>query len=240
MNRIYFGDTRDLFKFDLVRHIMKSLPKLACFTFVPMLTANGTTKGGRKNARQDMDKAKKAGKAGSQNRDLAWNLERLQEIENDLEYFSGIKAYFQKEHILIDILDEPQFTHTTRDRYFQNLFDNFPTRSLIFLDPDTGLEESKPTEKHLLLSEVKKIYDRMDARSIMMIYQHFPRQPHNGYIVRRNRQLLDVTGTAPVTITDNEIVFFLIVKNEDFRSRLEQVVENYANCYPALDSCACV
>ena len=35
-----FGDTRDLFKFDLVRHIMKSLPDLKGFTFVPMLTGN--------------------------------------------------------------------------------------------------------------------------------------------------------------------------------------------------------
>ena len=43
MNVRYFGDTRDLFKFDLVRHIMKSLPELAGFTFVPMLT--GTESG---------------------------------------------------------------------------------------------------------------------------------------------------------------------------------------------------
>jgi len=38
MNRMFFGDARDLFKFDLVRHIMKAFPDLLSFTFVPMLT----------------------------------------------------------------------------------------------------------------------------------------------------------------------------------------------------------
>ena len=240
MNRQYFGDTRDLFKYDLVRHIMKSLPELASFTFVPMLTENEEKSGVRKNANSDLDKAFKAGKAGSQNRDLVRNLERLQEIESDLEYFSGIQAYFQKDHILIDILDRPRFTHDTREQYFQNLFENFPSRSLIFLDPDTGLEESKPTQKHLLLKEVNKIHDRMDAGSIMMVYQHFPREKHNGYVQRRCKQLFELTGSGPVTITDNEIVFFLVTKNKHLRSDLELVLEIYANCYPALDSCACV
>ncbi len=38
MNRLFFGDVLDLFKFDLVRHIMKAFPDLLRFTFVPMLT----------------------------------------------------------------------------------------------------------------------------------------------------------------------------------------------------------
>lgn len=33
MNRMFFGDARDLFKFDLVCHIMKAFPDLASFTF---------------------------------------------------------------------------------------------------------------------------------------------------------------------------------------------------------------
>lgn len=38
MNRLFFGDVRDLFKFDLIRHILKAFPDLLSFTFVPMLT----------------------------------------------------------------------------------------------------------------------------------------------------------------------------------------------------------
>lgn len=39
INRKFFGDTRDLFKLDLVCHIMKNLKDLDNFIFVPMLIA---------------------------------------------------------------------------------------------------------------------------------------------------------------------------------------------------------
>jgi hypothetical protein len=48
MNRIFFGDARDLFKFDLVRHIMKAFPDLLSFTFVPMLTEEEPATGKKK------------------------------------------------------------------------------------------------------------------------------------------------------------------------------------------------
>ena len=239
MNRAYFGDTRDLFKFDLVRHIMKSLPELGCFTFVPMLTESEEKKGKKKSTRKDLDRAFRAGKPGSRNQDLLAHMERLQEIEDDLEYFSAIRTYFQNENILIDIFEEQRFTHDKRDHYFQSVFESLPKKSLVFLDPDIGLEEQRPGARHLLMTEVKKIYDRMDTGSVMMIYQHFPRVTRGRYAKGRCVQLRDLTGADPVTITDNEIIFFLLAKNPKIRARLEQVLERYANTYPALDSPAC-
>lgn len=41
MNRIVFGDLRDFFTFDPVRHIMKAFLEPANFTFVPMRTGGG-------------------------------------------------------------------------------------------------------------------------------------------------------------------------------------------------------
>ena len=239
MNRTYFGDTRDLFKFDLVRHIMKSMPELSSFTFVPMLTESEESGGKKKSAKKDLDQALKGGKPGTQNRELLAHMKRLQEIEDDFEYFSAIRTYFQKENILIDIFDRQQFSHEKRDHYFQSVFEALPKKSLIFLDPDTGLEERRPDEKHLLMAEVKKIYDRMDTGSIMMIYQHFPRVTREGYVKQRCTQLEDLSGSVPLTITDNEIIFFLLAKNPKIKSRLEIILERYANTYPALESPAC-
>ncbi|MFA5220716.1 MAG: hypothetical protein WC391_00320 [Methanoregula sp.] len=239
MNRVYFGDTRDLFKFDLIRHLMKSMPELARFAFVPMLTETKERISKKKSPAKDLKRAWKTGKAGSQNKELVGSMERLQEIEDDLEYFNGVREYFQKEKILVDIMERPRFTHEKREHYFQHLFDEFPARSLIFLDPDTGLEESSPTQKHLLLDELKKIYKRMDTGSIIMIYQHFPRATRAGYIKRRCEQLTKLTGVNPVIIMDTEIAFFLSTKNEKLRISLEQNIENYANSYPALESAVC-
>ena len=239
MNGRYFGDTRDLFKFDLVRHIMKSLPELAGFTFVPMLTGT-EAEGYRKNsAKKDLEKAYRSGKAGSQNRELREHLTMLQVTDDDLEYITGIRSYFDKEMILIDIPGRHRFTNHDRDTYFRSVFNEFPKNSLIFFDPDTGLEEDRPNSKHLLLSEVKTVYDRMDSGSILMIYQHFPRVKHEECVRRRCMQLEERTGSGPAVITDNEIVFFLLAKNQKFAARLKNVVECYADTYPALQCVQC-
>ncbi|WP_321505427.1 hypothetical protein [uncultured Methanoregula sp.] len=236
MNRTYFGDTRDLFKFDLVRHIMKAGPAFESFTFIPMLTATDESSQGKKSPKKDLTKARKTGKAGSQNQDLVAQMEHLQEIENDTAYFQHIRGYFNKEHIFAHIFCEEKFSHQDRARYFERIFSHIPKKSLILLDPDIGLEENRPTEKHLLFDEVKKITDSMDTRSVLMIYQHFPRVKHDGYVQQRCSQLSRHTGIDPLTITDNEILFFILAKNEKLRTEMEEVLERYANSYPLLTS----
>ena len=96
MNRMFFGDARDLFKFDLVRHIMKAFPDLLSFTFVPMLTEDESKTGRKKTATKDLGLAQKKGKAGTRNLELMEDMGRLQEIDDDLEYFQGIQLYFKK------------------------------------------------------------------------------------------------------------------------------------------------
>jgi hypothetical protein len=239
MNRIFFGDTRDLFKFDLVRHIMKAFPDLASFTFVPMLTEDEKLTGTKKTASKDLGLAQKNRKAGTRNYELMVDMGRLQEINNDLAYFQGIRSYFSKENIIVDILHRDTFSHEHRDNYFKKVFEKFPEKSLIFLDPDTGLEVKNPTQRHLLFDEVKKIYDHMDNQSILMIYQHIPRVVRTGYIRKRCSDIAAITHSRPETITDNEIVFFILTKNPLLKTRLWAVLGDYADQYVALSACDC-
>jgi hypothetical protein len=239
MNRMFFGDVRDLFKFDLVRHIMKAFPDLLSFTFVPMLTEEESATGKKLTATKDLGIAQKKGRAGTRNRELMEDMGRLQEIDDDLEYFRGVQSYFKKENIIVDVLHKDTFSHENRVNYFTRVFEKFPADSLIFLDPDTGLEVKNPTQKHLLFDEVKKIYDRMDNRSILMIYQHLPRVTRAGYIEKRCRELAAISHSRPETITDNEIVFFILTKNPLIRTRLCAVLGDYADTYNTLLACDC-
>lgn len=234
MNRKYFGDTRDLFKFDLVRHLMKSLPELEGFAFVPMLTAATSPKAKKSRGKTDLERATQSGKAGSQNQNLRQQLVRLQEIENDLDYLAAISSYFTGEKILIDICSSGPFTHSGRDSYLGCVFDAFPKNALIFFDPDTGLADEKADDKHLLMQEIRQICNRMDRNSVLMIYQHFPRLSHEGFVKKRCKDLEKLTGSCPFTITDNEVVFFLIAKNPKLAARLKDSLECYADTYPVL------
>lgn len=239
MNRMFFGDARDLFKFDLVRHIMKAFPDLLSFTLIPMFTEEEPAARKKKTRIKDLGLALKNGRAGTRNRELMEDLGRLQEIDDDLEYFHGIRSYFQKENIIVDVLHQDTFSHEHRVNYFNRMFENFPENSLIFVDPDTGLEVKNPTRRHLLFDEVKKIYDRMDHQSVLMIYQHLPRVARDGYIKKRCRELAAITHSRPETITDNEVVFFILTKNALFRTRLCAVLGDYADSYNTLITCDC-
>jgi hypothetical protein len=239
MNRMFFGDARDLFKFDLVRHIMKAFPDLASFTFIPMLTEEESPTKKKKTKTLDLGLAQKNGRAGTLNRELMEDMGRLQEIDDDYEYFHGIQAYFQKENIIVDVLHRDTFSHEHRANYFDKVFTNFPKSSLIFLDPDTGLEVKTPTRRHLLYDEVKKIFDRMDHQSVMMIYQHLPRVTRDGYIKKRCRDLAALTHSRPETITDNAIVFFILTKNPQHKTRICAVLGEYADTYNTLIACEC-
>jgi len=235
MNRTYSGDIRDLFKLDLVIHLMKEIPALVRFTFVPMLTEEEQGDGDRAGGlKKDLATAVVKGRAGSRNSRLLRSMERLQEINSDTEYFRAIRDLFDHEKILIRILEEPVFSHADRDKYFSSLFTDFPKRSLIFLDPDTGLEVKNPTKRHLLFDEVKRVYDRMDRSSVLMIYQHFPRVSREGYVRRRRAELEQCTGARPLSLTDNEIVFFFLAKETRLNAELDRALASYIDPYPAV------
>jgi hypothetical protein len=100
MRNQFFGDNRDLFKYDLIREIINGINNINNFTFIPMLTKNS----GQHGNQTDRKKAK----AGFQNINLMSYLDNCikQERRNIIE----IKNYFEKEGILIEILQ--------RDRIF--------------------------------------------------------------------------------------------------------------------------
>lgn len=234
MNRRYSGDIRDLFKIDLVVHLMNEIPALRRFTFVPMLTEEESGAGGEDGRKKDLGAAVVKGRAGSRNAALLRSMKRLQEINSDTEYFRAIHDLFDHRRILIRIVEKPLFTHANRQDYFNSLFLQFPTKSLIFLDPDTGLEVKNPTKRHLLFNEVKRVYDRMDDTSVLMIYQHIPRVVREGYIQRRCAELEACTGMHPHSLTDNEIVFFFLSKSPAMNADLARAIRSYIDPYPAL------
>jgi hypothetical protein len=60
-----------------------------------------------------------------------------------------------------------------------------------------------------------------------------------GYIQKRCRELAALTHSRPETITDNEIVFFILTKNPQLKIRLCVVLGDYADRYNTLIACDC-
>ncbi len=227
MKNQYFGDVRDLFKYDLVQQMMLGTRRLNRFLFIPMLTMpDGRADGGR----TDYLKAR----AGTRNRDLLEYLHGC--VEEGRRDIHEITPFFKKKGIETVIYGDGLEPFNQRDRadYFAGVDEGLLYSSLILLDPDIGLEVKDADEKHLMYSEVKQLYKRMRYSSLLMIFQYLPRENRPTYLYRRCMELKALTGDEPLHISDNEIIFFFLTKNNSLKQDITRVLKEYARGYSDL------
>jgi len=235
MKNQYFGDVRDLFKYDLIQEIMQQSLELRQFSFIPMLTENDDKKDG--NNRIIDERTEKGHRPGTQNSELVQYLRKYDEIPRDQKDFTEILGYFKKQGMPTIIYgsdgchQDRYFTQGNRREYFSDIPGHTLKSALVYVDPDNGLEVKKPSGKHLRYSEVRTLFERMSDDSLLMIYQHFPRENHAKYINRRVEKLRDVTKKNPLWISDNEIIFFFVAKNDQTHNDLENVLSDYSGRY---------
>ena len=223
MNPKLFGDTRDLFKYDLITSVIRGFKgRIDHIVIVPMLTKYDPTF---------------RGNPGCRNTDLIACFRRLRRTEEVDHYYDELKSYLKelkadirKEKVRVRIEKGAIFSHRKRGEYFQGIWENFPAASLIFVDPDTGIKEKDITEKHLSFPELKKFYELLDNESILMVYQYYQgrRKPGPGVPEQKYRDVLALTGAAPLIIADNTVMFLFLTKNMELRDRLAEVLRNYA------------
>ena len=147
MKNQYFGDIRDLFKYDLIISIIREIGSINRFIFIPLLTRNDNRKDGNKI---DYTTAK----AGTHNKGLIEYLEKR--VNENRREVSEIKEYFKSNGIEITIYRETEyFNHKLRADYFKNIDDKVLSNSLMLLDPDNGLEIKQSNEKLFCFGRLK-------------------------------------------------------------------------------------
>ncbi len=223
MKHQYFGDTRDLFKYDLLTILVSQIPKLTRILSIPMLTPDDGSSDGRRTCFRDSH-------AGYRNTTLREFLSAQQTSRN----IARIADYFGEMRICMDIFDQP-FTAEDRSTYFSSVvrFCTGRPGSLIFLDPDTGLEVKRPGEKHLLFSELQAVCRAADPPSVLMMYQHLPRVRREDYVVFRLSQLRNCCRRTPLALADRQVIFFLLPAAE-IEGQVHSALHRYAGEYPVL------
>jgi len=224
MKNQYFGDVNDLFKYDLVEWLALNMGGIERFTFVPMLTPNDGSGEGNK-----LDYARRP---GSNNASLLEYLEdRVVKHKRDISqierYFRvcGLEAYVHEGSCTF-------FAHAVRTSYFQSIEDCHLAKAIILVDPDNGLEIKRSREKHILLCEVESLYDRMSGGSVLMIFQHFRREPRALTLEKASAQLQSVCSTVPAWLCDQHIAFFFLARNKQTRRNLGKALQAYKEQYP--------
>jgi hypothetical protein len=221
----YFADRNDYFKYDLAIFLCEQLSGIKRFTFIPMLTINdGSGDGGLIDYRQ-----------GAGRSDLYRFLresikKKRRQVSRLREYFGGNGFQFEYRPYGDDL--NKKFTHEGREAYFKDIPDDYLKHSVLLLDPDNGLEIKSCRKgnyhKFVKYDEVKLVYDRMDASSILTVYQHLPFLPRPLIIYSLiNKLREELKSPIPLAVSDGQIAFLMVTKNKKRQKELEAILHDY-------------
>ncbi len=230
MKNQYYGDNRDLFKYDLITKIMEQASFLHQFTFIPMLTPNDNRSDGNQ---RDLSKAR----AGFRNDALVKFLGPIHPLKKEDRDFTEIKSYFEEKDIKTTIYVYREgvfFSNKNRGDYFRDIPSDSLRDAFVFFDPDNGLEIKNNTEKHLRYNELGELYARAPGSdSMFMVIQFFPRVGREEYIKRRLSDLASISGEVSY-ITDGHIVLFFLARNKKTNGALKKILKGYISDYDDL------
>lgn len=227
MKNQYFGDNRDLFKYDLITEIMLGMPGLEKFTFIPMLTPNDVRGDGND---RDIRKAE----AGFKNEDLVQFLKSTHLKKKEERDYRIIERYFGNKLLKTEIYaghGKKFFSKKDRESYFNSIEPDLLHNSLVFLDPDNGLEIKKSTERHVLYSEIEELFKKANqSKIVIMVIQFFPREKHGVYIQRRLSKFSSLNYRY-AWIADSNTVFFLLTKHDKYLADIKNILKTYQMKY---------
>lgn len=231
MKNQYFGDIRDLFKYDLVLELLSENNFLDRFLFIPMLTASESSSHGGKTS---YDLAR----AGTQRIELRTFLERCVRENrrniNELKEFFGTCNLGRKIDFAICKPDE-YFSHKTRAEYFNEIELELLCKSVILVDPDIGFEVKSMKgreESYVTFSEIKFLFDRMERRSVLMVFQFIPRVRRPEYLSQLGRKMRKVVNSPPVLwVSDNQVAFFVVAKSIPIQKLVTNTISHYGKTH---------
>jgi hypothetical protein len=221
----YFGDDRDYFKYDMITSIFKS-KLLERYVFIPMLTDHRNDNEGKKKPKFREGRCRKL---------YQFIIECKHKSLNHWETWLTPHVASYK---TVKPADEAYFKHEKRVRYwnqFKPLIDT--DKTLVFVDPDTGLQTGIPSyrkkkgaAKYILDDELKELFDWVNPASILMIYQHLPRDKRK-HLCSSRKKLLQVQSVCKTNFTcayrEDDLAFIFVAKSEKMLKQLLFFLNNY-------------
>jgi hypothetical protein len=147
-----------------------------------------------------------------------------------------IAAYFSAHHFTYRSYgDEPAkyLTRVSRAEYFASIPDAALRRSVVFFDPDNGMEPAGgATTAHLKYEELLSILNRMDRQSIAVVYQHLPRKRADVFWRETAAALRRQLGDRVGYVAAGDVAFYCIARSVSAGRRLEAALEQFAVYWP--------
>ena len=228
----YLGDSKDAFKWDYLDFLVKSLNKGSKeykLLVVPMLTDYDKTKQGQTDP-SEFSSSKEVQEFCLHLR----NKRELKEIKKLPFYTKGsYKVCIHKERFHEEgnwFVNNDSFRRT----YFPNISEEGKT--VLFLDPDKGLETKRPrntNEQHVKYCDIKNIYNVAKKDDIIVVFQHALRKhcpfPEHYQEILKRLEKKEVKSHTAAIFWGNKVMFVVIGKSKERIDQVEKINACYAN-----------
>lgn len=124
--------------------------------------------------------------------------------------------------------DDQFFEHEQRDAYFEALKARSLESTLVFCDPDIGMEAPLRTmkragfSKYLLGSDVANLARLTPATCVLVVYQHLQQDKRKRLADLSERAVLlgrSFGASSVASVLDNDIAFFITSRDSDAHQR---------------------
>jgi hypothetical protein len=218
MKNQYFGDKRDYFKYDVLERLATDVSDIQQLTCVWMLTPRDASGQGRVPFVADPELPELTEFFRSRLDSGDRNRTRVAEMR---VYFGGRPFRFFSYRD-----DREDFGVASRMEYFASIPDEALRSSVVFFDPDVGMEPAFGDEKHLRFDELASVLARMDETSLAVVFQYARRVPDFWTLMAH--QLLDRAHRPLAYIAEPSLAFYVLSSSVPRRDETLEVLNRIA------------
>jgi len=225
MKNQYFGDKRDLFKFDLLLDVMASCG-FEQLSYVPMLTPSVSI------SNEGKQRLASAGRFNSEVFEFLRRHRSAADIRELRKFFAARPQFRYAAH-----RDDAHYSYEGRKAYFQSIGAKDLRAACVFIDPDVGIErgsladmQKRGIDKYLFIDDLALLAGRC-TDSAIIVYQHLQKDASKrlGDITSHVRLLMERMDLAAVPfVRHHDLAFYAICSQEDLVRRVAGVFFAYA------------
>lgn len=223
MKNQYFGDKRDLLKYSLLETLASRLPGIEQLTCIWLLTEPAVNNDGNRLFAPRVDASRLEcflHECVSTNR---------RDVRNLAMYVAGSEfAYFSYG-------DDPStyFSATSRKDYFGSIPLQALARSVVFFDPDNGLEPDKSCGvAHLSYEEFATVFTRMDRVSAAVVYQHLPRRSPAVFWPELAAKVRSRLNCSAGYVAAGDVGFLIALRNVRTEQVVATALDDFSESWP--------
>jgi hypothetical protein len=218
MKNQYFGDRRDYFKYDVLERLAAELPEIEQLTCLWMLTPPDRTGQGAVPFIPDPELPELT----------AFFRRRLDSGDARQARVGEMRGYFEDRPFGFFSYrdDREDFGSATRSEYFASIPDEALRRSVVFFDPDIGMEPGRATEKHLRFQELGSALARMDADSVAVVFQYARRVMDFWNLMAR--EFMRRLNRPVAHIAEATLAFYVLSGSPDRRDAVRELLQRIA------------